>query len=145
MARIFFERRHVPDEALRLLEMLDQGVVPPGTAGDCAPPIDVVETAETLEIVMDLPGVAADGVQVIFARNTLVIAGQKAPRSCEHREAGFHLAERAFGRFARAIRVAAAYDAGAADATLKAGELRIVLPRIADRRGAEIRIPVRAD
>ena len=53
------------------------------------------------------------------------------------------MAERAFGRFARALSVEGAFDAGRATASLVNGELRVVLPRIADRRGHQIRIPVR--
>jgi HSP20 family protein len=144
VARIFFDRRDPGDEARRIVDLLEGGA-PPATAGECTPPLDVIETADTMEIVVDLPGVQADAIQVIFARNTLVVTGQKIPRSCQHSEAGFHLAERAFGRFARAVRMNAAYDAGAATATLSAGELRIVLPRVDERRGSEIRIPVRAN
>ena len=42
-----------------------------------------------------------------------------------------HVAERAFGRFGRAIRISGAVDVGRARATLRHGELRVVLPRIA--------------
>jgi HSP20 family molecular chaperone IbpA len=73
----------------------------------------------------------------------LVVAGEKLPSVCEHRDAGFHLAERSFGRFARAIEVEGAFDAGRAAATLTHGELRVVLPRIDERRGARVRIPIR--
>jgi hypothetical protein len=40
------------------------------------------------------------------------------------------------------VRISGAVDAGRAKATLGAGELRIELPRIADRRGGQIAIPV---
>ena len=86
---------------------------------------------------MDLAGVAPDSVKVVFVRNTLVIVGHKRPATCEDRHAAFHLAERTFGRFARGVRLAGAFDAGRADATLKAGELRVGLPRIEERRGGE--------
>jgi HSP20 family protein len=132
------------EDVRRLLDLLEHRSSP-DAAGECAPPLDVVETTAGLEIVMDLPGVPPDTVQVVFARNTLVIAGQKRPAACGDREAAFHLAERAFGRFARAVRLTGAYDAGAARATLASGELRVVLPRIDERRGREIRIPVRTD
>jgi HSP20 family molecular chaperone IbpA len=72
-----------------------------------------------------------------------MIAGQKTPAPCQHHEAAFHLAERGFGRFARAVRIEGAFDPGRASASLAAGELRISIPRIDDRRGKEIRIPVR--
>lgn len=133
------------DDLRRILELLDAGSGEPGDAAECAPPCDVVETAGAVELVMDLPGVAPDQVRVVFAENTLLVAGRKLPAACQHGEAAFHLAERTFGRFARAVHLTGAFDAGAGRATLKAGELRIVLPRIDDRRGREIRIPVQAD
>jgi HSP20 family protein len=145
VGRIFHERREIGDDLRRLLDLVDEGGRSTGTAGDCSPPFDLIETATALELIMDLPGVGADAVQVVFARSTLVIAGQKLPAACEHRDAAFHLAERAFGRFARAVRVTGAFDGGRAEAMLRGGELRVVLPRIDERRGAEIRIPVRTD
>lgn len=141
MARIILERRDLGEEARRLFDILEREQ-PGGLAGECVPPLDVVETAATVEIVMDLPGIAAGDVQVVFGRGVLVIGGRKLPPGCEHGEAAFHLAERAFGGFARAVRLSGAFDAGRASATLAGGELRIVLPRIEERRGRELRIPV---
>ena len=92
---------------------------------------------------LDVPGVSASQIEIVFADSVLLITGQKLPGTCEHADAGFHMAERAFGRFARAIRVEGAFDAGRAAATLAAGELCVVLPRIDERRGAQIRIPIR--
>jgi HSP20 family protein len=116
-----------------------------GAPGECSVPLDVVETALGIEIIVDLAGVAADEVKILFVRNTLVIVGHKLPSPCEHHEAAFHLAERTFGRFARGVRLAGAFDAGRADARLQAGELRVTLPRIEERRSGEIRIRVTAD
>lgn len=110
---------------------------------ECSPPLDIIETAEGLEILMDLPGMTATAVEIAIEQSTLVIAGHKPPPACAHDNAGFHLAERAFGRFARAITIDGPYDSGHARATLAQGELRIVLPRIDDRRGRRIVIPVR--
>jgi HSP20 family protein len=105
--------------------------------------MDVLETASGLEIRLDVPGVRATEIDIVFADSVLLITGQKLPNTCEHADAGFHIAERAFGRFARAIQVEGAFDAGRAAASLTAGELRVVLPRIDERRGTQIRIPVR--
>ena len=143
VARIFLERRDLGEEARRLFDLL-AGEHSAKFAAECAPPVDVVETANSVEIVMDLPGVVVDDVQVAFGRGVVVIGGRKLPPGCEHSEAAFHLAERAFGSFARAVRLNGAFDAGRATATLTAGELRIVLPRIEERRGRELRIPVTA-
>ncbi len=112
------------------------------TTGECNPPMDVLETAEAIEVVLDLPGIPASGIRILFSQGTLVVAGRKIAAACTHREAAFHLAERSFGRFARAVRLTGAFDAGRASATFSSGELRVVLPRIEERRGRDIRIEI---
>jgi HSP20 family protein len=149
VARIYIERQDLPEDVRRLFdEILDGSALVGSPAGaECSPPVDVVETNDSVEVVMDLPGIPPSAVQVIFARNILLIAGHKAATACDHRhqdQAAFLLAERAFGRFARAVRLDGAFEGGRAAATLTAGELRVAIPRIEERRGREIRIPVRA-
>jgi HSP20 family protein len=136
MARVYVERRDLPAHLIRLLEETR-------AAAECTPPMDVLESETGLDIRLDVPGVPASQIEILFADSVLLISGQKLPHVCEHADAGFHIAERAFGRFARAIRVEGAFDAGRAEATLTGGELRVTLPRIDDRRGAHIRIPIR--
>jgi len=53
--------------------------------------------------------------------------------------------EREFGRFARAVRLTGAFDVGQARASLSAGELTIVLPRLAERRGQAHAIPITSE
>ena len=142
MPRIYLERREMGEELRRLFDLLDSEARASAPPGECNPPVDVLESADQIEVVMDLPGVTGDQVHVVFARGTLLVAGIKKASVCGHSDAAFHLAERAFGRFIRAIRIAGAVDAGRARATFSAGELRIIVPRIADRRGREIRIAI---
>ena len=112
-------------------------------AGECMPVVDVFETEKTVEIVLDLPGVAADAVRVLLKGGVLLIVGEKErPDLTKRGPASFHLVERDFGRFARAVRINAAIDASQAKARMANGELRVVLPRIADRRGAGLLIPI---
>ena len=134
------------DELRHLFERLTRVEEQSGAAAECTPPLDVVETSDGVEIMMDLPGVAADHIQVVVARNTLVIMGRKMPPGCAHqREAAFHIAERGFGRFARAVRLSGAFDVARGAATLRDGELRVTLSRIEDRRGREHRLPIRIE
>jgi HSP20 family protein len=135
MARVYVERRELPAELLRLLDASP-------VAAECTPPLDIIETNAALEAILDVPGVPEDSVEIVLSGNVLLVTGHKLPSPCEHRDAAFHIAERSFGRFARAIGVDGAFDAGRATATLNGGELRIVLPRLADRRGGPIRIPI---
>ena len=72
---------------------------------------------------------------------TLVVVGAKlTPRT--DADARYHLAERSYGRFARAVRLTGSIDASGARASAAGGELRVTLPRLDDRRGLVHRIPV---
>ena len=116
----------------------------PGVAqlnAECRPPVDVLETSTAVEIVIDVPGVPADSIRVAIRRSTLLVVGAKsqpAPDSTSR----YHLAERSYGRFARAVRLTGAVDPRHARASTAAGELRIVLPHLDDRRGEMILVPV---
>jgi len=112
-------------------------------AGECMPVVDVFETEKTVEIVLDLPGVAADAIRILFKAGVLLIVGEKErPDLSKRGPTSFHLVERDFGRFARAVRIHAAIDGSQARARLANGELRVVLPRIAERRGAGLIVPI---
>jgi len=130
------------DDARRMLAELDRDI--PGAASltaECRPPIDVLETATAIEIFIDVPGVAPEFVRVAVRRNTLLVVGAKVG-PVTSAESRYHLAERGYGRFARAVRFPGAIDATRARATTSAGELRVMLPRMDDRRGSVLRIPV---
>jgi HSP20 family protein len=142
VALILLDHRERDDNLQRILDWLDQDGVSFGGPAECTPAMDVFESSGAVEIIADLPGLRAEDIHVVFARGLVVVAGQKQPSRCEHRDAAFHLAERSFGRFARVFRMSGAADAGRARATLTAGELHIVIPRIEERRGGEIRIPI---
>ena len=110
-------------------------------AGECAPPIDVYETDEALEVVVDLPGVEPAAVRVVAKGDSLLVVGDKAPRRAQG-ESSFHLVERGYGRFARVVRLGQACNLAAAGARFAAGELQISVPKIADRRGRAIPITI---
>ena len=107
-----------------------------------APPASAIRRSTSsrphggVEVVMDLPGVRRDAVQIVFARGTRADRRHQARRRpAATADAAFHLAERTFGRFARACGSPARSTRARARATLDAGELRVVLPRIDERRG----------
>jgi HSP20 family protein len=110
-------------------------------AGECTPPIDVYETDAALEISVDLPGVDPAAVRILVKGTQVLIAGDKAPRRGRG-DSSFHLVERDFGRFARSVRLTTPCDASRAHAALDKGELRITLPKVRERRGRTIHIPL---
>jgi HSP20 family protein len=103
-------------------------------SGECHPPIDVLETDQAVEILVDIAGVPKEALRVLVRSGVVVVAGEKAPPPGDESHA-FHLVEREFGRFARAIRLTGAFDIGNSRAVLRDGELTILLPKIPERRG----------
>jgi HSP20 family protein len=110
-------------------------------SGECHPSIDVLETEGEIEVIVDVSGVPAPALRIMFRAGVLIVAGEKAPApgSPDHT---FHLVEREFGRFARAVRLSGAFDVPRAHASVKDGELMIVLPKLAERRNRAHRIAV---
>jgi len=99
------------------------------------------ERDEAIEIVVDLPGVDAAAVRVVAKGDTVLIVGEKTARR-PRPESSFHLVERDFGRFARAVRLGHSCDTARARAHFADGELHITLPKIAERRDRVIPIAI---
>ncbi len=129
------------DELRRVFAEMERTGALGGMTGECSPALDVFETDHTVEITVDLPGVPATAIRVIVKNDTVLIAGEKSPRRARG-DSSFHLVERGYGRFARAVRLGSACDTGRTRASLDNGELRVSLPKIADRRSRTIPITV---
>ena len=147
MARFSFipsgETRELGDDVRELFEDLAASLQHGQRAysGECRPTLDVVETDEAVEVIVDVSGIPAEALRVLFRGGVLLIAGEKAP-SPTTEEQTFHLVEREFGRFARAVRLNGAFNIPLARALVSNGELTIVLPKLVDRRGQAHRIAV---
>jgi HSP20 family protein len=114
-------------------------------SGECLPLLDVFETERTIELVLDVPGVIAESIRILIKSGVVLVVGEKERPEPSRGPASFHLVERDFGRFARAVRIHAAIDTAQAGARLREGELRIILQKITERRGREILIRVETD
>ena len=137
------EARELSDEVRELFVDLAATLPPEQRAysGECHPTLDVLETDEAVEVLVDVSGIPATALRIVFRAGVLLIAGEKAPpRTSE--DSTFHLVEREFGRFARAVRLTGAFDVGAARASVDEGELTIVLPKLIERRDQPHRIVI---
>jgi HSP20 family protein len=110
-------------------------------SGECHPTLDVLETDETVDVIVDVSGIPRDALRVVLRAGMLIVAGAKTPAPAGHDQT-FHLVEREFGRFARVIRLNGAFDIARARATVQDGELTIVLPKLLDRRGQAHRVAI---
>ena len=129
------------DEVRKVFFELGRAFGAESLAGECSPAVDVYETDDAVEIAVDLAGVNASAVRLIAKRDSVLIVGEKPARRA-HGDSSFHLVERGYGRFARVVRLGRACNTSAAHATLTNGELRISVPKVADRRGTSIAIAI---
>ena len=113
-------------------------------AGECMPVVDVFETEKNVEIVLDVPGVAADCIRILFKSGVVLIVGEKERPDFTKRGAGELSPGRARLRAlrARGARECRPSTAAKARARLANGELRVVLPRMKERRGAGLLVPI---
>jgi HSP20 family protein len=96
-------------EVRRIFQELERVPGEEGLAGECAPALDVFETDERGRNSRRSPGVSPESVRLVARGQTLLIAGNKAPRRTRS-DASFHLVERGYGRFARVVRLSASCD-----------------------------------
>jgi HSP20 family protein len=137
------ESRELTDDIRQLFEDLAAHLHHERRAysGECHPTLDVLETDDAVEVMVDVSGMPPDALRVLFRNNVLIVAGEKAPARIADDQT-FHLVEREFGRFARAVRLGGAFDIPNARAEVREGELIVVLPKLVDRRHQAHRIPV---
>ena len=115
------------------------------SAGEWSPNVDVYECRGRLVVVVEVPGLKPESLRVVLRDRQLVVSGERPQTKPPRGVAGFLCVERSSGRFARTIPLDLAVDVREADATLASGLLTITMPRLADRRGREIQIPVRRE
>lgn len=114
----------------------------PATAGTWSPLVDVRETTKAIEVRIELPGVSAAQIKVGLNGNKLRVWGDKKKRAPRQRITSHLCSERTYGHFERLVPVRWPVDVNGATAELTKGVLLVRLPKLKDRRGSEIAIPI---
>ena len=112
-------------------------------AGEWIPAIDVFETKGSLIVKVEAPGMTRNDRSVVFNGHKLVVSGEKKQPREEKAVNGYICLERSFGKFASSIYIVQAVAMTKATAKLSEGVLTITLPKVKDRRGAELRINIK--
>ena len=96
---------------------------------------------DSVEVTLEVPGMEAGDFEISVVDDLLIVRGDKrVERSRQHGQ--YHVMERAYGRFERAIGLPVAVDEHSAKADYRRGVLRITLPRAASSKIR--RIPVQS-
>ena len=115
----------------------------PLASGTWAPPVDLCETEKLISIRVELPGVTADQIKIGICNTKLRIWGEKKRRPTRRRIISYMCSERSFGKFGRIVPLRWTFSIHEATAEVSNGVLIIRLPKIEDRRGEEVLIPVK--
>jgi len=92
------------------------------------PALNVWEDGNAVYVETDLPGVAADKLDVsVVEGNQLTIQGERAAPSVEN--AVWHRQERGFGTFTRSVTLPTLVNADKVEARFEQGVLRLTLPK----------------
>ncbi len=107
-----------------------------------APRSEAAVTTDAYEIAMELPGVAAENVDIAVQDGMLIVTGEKR---YEHEEEGksYFFSEREYGAFQRAFRIPPDADQDAIDAAFKDGVLTVRLPKQRAASGPAKRVTIR--
>lgn len=81
-----------------------------------------------VQVALEVPGMHADGFDISVVDDVLVVRGEKKVER-ESAAGRYHIMERAYGAFERAIRLPVAVDESGAKARYRRGVLNIKLPR----------------
>jgi HSP20 family protein len=92
------------------------------------PAVDVSETADKITVKAEIPGMEAKDIEISMVGDTLTIKGEKKAER-EEKEENYHMIERSYGSFSRAMKLPGMVDADKVEATYKNGVLIVVLPK----------------
>jgi HSP20 family protein len=112
-----------------------------GWPASTAPVADVVETAEAIKVLVDLPGVDATSLRIEFENDVLSIEAARSLR--DEKGETFLLAERGGGKLARAFTVNVPVDADKIEAGYDGGVLTVTLPKRAEAKPRKIDVKVK--
>ncbi|MFM0627016.1 Hsp20/alpha crystallin family protein [Paraburkholderia xenovorans] len=112
------------------------------SASEFQPRIDVTDEGDALRIVVELPGMTRDDVELEVIEDMLIISGDKRFESTSE-EQGCYRVERSFGHFQRAVPLPAGIDLDRAEARFENGMLTLRVPKAAGEPAAKRRIEIK--
>jgi HSP20 family protein len=122
----------------RLFDDFARGIGPLGGTA-LMPSMDVVETDKEIEITAELPGLEQNDVEISLVDDVLTIRGEKKAET-EKKDKNYHVTERSYGVFYRALQLPPGIDPGNIRATMSNGVLKITIPKPARSEAQKIEV-----
>lgn len=112
-------------------------------AGWFAPRSDASVATDSYQINMELPGVAAEDIDIAMQDGTMIVRGEKRFAN-EERGDNYFFSEREYGAFQRSFRLPADAKIDAIAADFRNGLLTVTIPKLAAPTGDMRKIPIRS-
>lgn len=102
------------------------------------PLADIIETPEGVTLMLEMPGVAAEEVEVTLEKRVLTIRGRVHPTAPEKLQLAY--AEYGEGDYERAFTLSDDFDPDRIGAEVAQGVLTVTLPRVAEAKPRKIAV-----
>ncbi len=89
---------------------------------------ELKETAEGIEVTIEAPGMESEDFNIHIERQVLYVSGKRGYAS-QRSEGRYHITERAYGSFQRALQLPCEVDESGASANYRRGVLEISIPK----------------
>lgn len=104
------------------------------------PRVDIRENADGLTLLMDVPGLGKDDLNITLENNVLTIAGERKFETDEKANESYHRLERQYGAFSRSFTLAPTVRTDKVEASFKDGVLSVHLPKQEESKPRRISI-----
>lgn len=109
-----------------------------------SPRVDISETDDEVRVTAELPGMDEKDIQVTLDDHVLVVRGEKK-QAHEDKNRNYHLVERSFGSFQRAIALPAGVEQDQVKATFRKGVLSVSVPKAPAAKTQQKKIAISAE
>jgi HSP20 family protein len=103
------------------------------------PTVDLVETENQFEVMVDLPGLKPEEVDVELKNGNLWISGKREERK-EEKGSTYHRVERRHGEFRRMLPLPTTISEEKIEAKFENGVLRVVVPKTEEAKAKHIEV-----
>ncbi|MHC5036935.1 MAG: Hsp20/alpha crystallin family protein [Planctomycetota bacterium] len=132
----------IQDDVKRLVKGFSDIDLAAYAMGHWVPHADMVEGKGEVRVLVDLPGISVEGVDVTLMGSELKIEGEKPARIDVEGYAPL-LAERRTGRFSRKFALPFTVDPYGVSASMQNGLLEIRLPKVSASAEQEVKVEVK--
>jgi len=104
------------------------------------PAVNVYQDKDRFTVVLELPGLKKEEIEISLHDNTLTIAGERKREESSEQE---FLTERLYGKFQRSLTLPTAVDAEKVKASYKDGLLQVELPKAEEAKPKKIEVALK--